>query len=161
MGLHIGAVYRPDHIGVWHAGVVENHFAVLVEAPAALVEDFADAHARRVARHQEHRGALPQRRVRVSARVNKKQLADAGIGDEAFLAVEDPVVAVAFRRELETGLGIVGRQPIVGARARLADALAEQERVVLQERLEEAALLLFAAGSRDQMAPLPALAEGF
>src|SRR5262249_28505996 len=38
--------------------------------------------------------------------------------------------------------------------------LAEQEGVVLQERFEEAALLLLAAGRRDQVAPLPALAEG-
>src|SRR5262249_58883716 len=81
-------------------------------------------------------------------------------GDEALLAVEDPFVAVAFRPELETGLGIVGRQPVVGARARLADPLAEQKGVVLQERFEESALLLLAAGRRDQVAPLPALAEG-
>ena len=105
-------------------------------------------------------GALPQRGVRIGARVDEEQLADAGIGDEAFLAVEDPVVAVALRPQLQPGLGVVRRQAVVGARARLADPLAEQEGVVLQERLEEAPLLLLAAGGRDQMAPLPALAEG-
>jgi len=40
---------------------------------------------------------LAQRRVGVGARVDEEQLADAGIGDEAFLAVEDPFVAVALR----------------------------------------------------------------
>src|SRR5262249_46243280 len=88
------------------------------------------------------------------------QLADAGVGDEALLAVEDPFLAVTLRLELEAGLGVVRRQPIVGPRTRLANALAEEEGVILQERLEEAPLLLLAAGGRDQMAPLPALAEG-
>src|SRR5262249_23142027 len=52
------------------------------------------------------------------------------------------------------------RQPVVGAGARLGDALAEQERVVLDERPQEPPLLLLRAGRRDQVAPFPVLAEG-
>ena len=48
-------------------------------------------------RHQEHGGALPKRRIRIGARIDEEQLADAGIGDEALLAIEDPFVAVALR----------------------------------------------------------------
>ena len=120
IGLHVGAVDLADHVGVRHARVLEDHLAVLVEAPAALVEHLADAEARRVARHQEHGGALLERRVRVGARVDEEQLADAGVGDEAFLAVEDPVVAVALGAQLQAGLGIVRRrQAVVGAGVRL------------------------------------------
>ena len=64
----------------------------------------------------------------IGARVDEEQLADAGVGDEALLAVEDPFVAVALRAQLEAGLGIVRRrQAVVGAGARLADAFAEEE----------------------------------
>ena len=99
--------------------------------------------------------------LRIGARVDEEQLADRRVGDEAFLAVEDPFVAMALGAQLEARLRVVGRrQPVVGAGARLGDALAEQEGVVGDERLEEALLLLVGAGRRDQMAPLPVLAEG-
>ena len=63
-------------------------------------------------------------------------------------------------RSLRPALTSSGRQAVVGAGARLGDALAEEERVVREERLEEALLLLVGAGRGDQVAPLPALAEG-
>ena len=68
---------------------------------------------------------------------------------------------LALGAQPQAGLGIVvGRQAVVGAGVRLGDALAEHERVVREERLEEALLLLVGAGCRDQVAPFPVLAEG-
>ena len=128
-GLAHAAVDVADHVGVRHARVLEDHFAVLIEAPAALVEHLADAEAGRVARHQEQGGALLGRHGRIGARVDEEQLADRRVGDEGLLAVEDPFVALALGAQLEPGLRIVGRRhAVVGAGARLGDALAEHER---------------------------------
>src|SRR5437773_1959596 len=63
--------------------------------------------------------------------------------------------------KLEARFGIVrGRQAVVGAGVRLADALAEEKSVVGEKRFEKPLLLLIGANRRDQVAPLPALAEG-
>ena len=159
--LHVRGVGLPDDVGVWHTGVLENHLAVLIEPPAALVEHLADAESGRIARHHEHGGAFAQGDVGVGARVDEKELPDGRVGDEAFLAVQDPLVAFAFRPELQAGFRIVrGRQAVVGAGVRLADALAEEKSVVGEKRFEKPLLLLIGANRRDQVAPLPALAEG-
>jgi hypothetical protein len=47
------AIDLADDIGMRHPRVFENHLAVLIEAPTALVEHLADAEAGRVARHQK------------------------------------------------------------------------------------------------------------
>src|SRR5207244_1419872 len=47
-----------------------------------------------------------------------------------------------------------------GAGARLGNALAEQEGVVLDEWPKESLFLFLGAGRRDQVAPFPVLAEG-
>ena len=104
-GLFHRAADLADDVGVRHARVLEDHLAVLVEAPAALVEHLADAEAGRVARHQEHGGALLERHARIGARVDEEQLADRRVGDEGLLAVEDPFVAVTLGLQLQPGLG--------------------------------------------------------
>jgi hypothetical protein len=77
-----------------------------------------------------------------------------------FFTVQDPLVAVTLGAEPEPGLGrVLRRQAIVGARGRLGNAFAEQEAVVSDERAQEALLLLVVAGCRNEMAPLPVLAE--
>ena len=43
---HVRGAHLADHVGVRHARVLEDQFRVLVETPAAFVEDLADAHAR-------------------------------------------------------------------------------------------------------------------
>ena len=150
-----------DHVGVRHAGVLEDHLAVPIEPPAALVEHLADAKARRVALDQEHGGALAERGVGIGARVDEEQLADRGVGDEAFFAVQDPFVALAFGAELQARLRrVLRRHAVVGAGGRLGDAFAEQKAMIGDERPQEALLLLGVAGRRDQVAPLPVLAEG-
>ncbi len=158
-GLAHRAAHVADHIGMRHPRVLEDHLAVLVEAPAALVEHLADAEAGRVAWHQEHGGALSGRHAGVGARVDEEQLADRRVGDERLLAVEDPFIALALGAQLQPGLGIVARHAVVGTGARLGDALAEHEGVVGDEGREEALLLLLGAGGGDQMAPFPVLAE--
>src|SRR5476649_1729006 len=50
-GLANAAVDFANNVGVRHAGVLEDHLAVLVETPATIIEDLADAETRRVARH--------------------------------------------------------------------------------------------------------------
>src|SRR5215468_8238937 len=157
-----GAADVADDVVVRHPRVLEDQLGVLVEAPAALVEHLSDAEAGRVARHHEHRGALAQRDIGIGAHVEEEQLSHAAVGDEAFLAVEDPFVAVALAAQLQAGLGIVvGRQPVVGTGARLADALAQHIGVVGQERFQEPFLLRVGAHRSDQVTPFPALAEGF
>src|SRR5262245_8878218 len=99
--LHVRVADRAHDVGVGHTRVLEDHLGVLVEAPAALVEYLADAESWGVARDHEHRGALPQRRIGVSACVDEEELAHARIGDEALLAVEEPFVAVALRPQLQ------------------------------------------------------------
>jgi len=96
-----------------NARVLEDHFAVLIEAPAVLLNTLPMRKpACRAA--QEHGGACPQRRVRAVRAVDERTaFADAGVGDEAFLAIEDPFVAVAFRPELEAALGSSGGKPVV------------------------------------------------
>src|SRR5580704_9366548 len=159
-GLAHAAVDLADDVGMRHAGVLENHFAVLIETPAALIEHLADAEPRRIPRHQKQSGALLKRNRRIGARVDEEQLAYRRIGDETLLAVEDPLVAFALGAKLQPGLRIVGRrQTVVGAGARFGYSLAEQKRVVCDKWPEEPRLLLVGAGRADQMAPFPVLTE--
>src|SRR5262249_28808469 len=147
-GLVDCAVDLADHVGVRHPCVLEDHLAILIEPPAALVEHLADAEAGRVARHQEHGDTLLERDSWISTRVDEEQLANRGVSNESLLPVKDPLVALAFGLQPQARLGIVDwRQAIVGARARLGNALAKHEGIVGYERLEEALLLVVGAGS--------------
>ena len=155
------AVHLAHHVGVGHAGVLEDQLRVLVEAPAALVEHLAHPHAGRIDRHQELGGALFLADVRVGPRAHKKHLRHAAVRNEALLPVEDPLVALALRLEFPAGLGIVlGRQTMVRSGIGLGAGVAQQKSIVRQERLQEALLLIRGAARRDHVAPLPALAEG-
>jgi hypothetical protein len=145
---------------VRHTRVLEDHLAVLVEAPAALVEHLADAEAGRVAVHEEQRRALLGRHGRIGAHVDEEQLADRRVGDEGLLAVQNPLVALALAAQLDAALRIVDRHAIVGAGTRLGDALAKHPAVVGEKGGQEALLLLLGADLRDQMTPFPVLAEG-
>ena len=157
----MGAVHRPDDIGVRDAGILEDHFGILIEAPAILVENLADAKARRIARDQKHGGAFPQGHIRIRPRVNEKEFPHAAIRDETFLAVENPFIAIAFGAKLQPGLGIIGRQAIVGTGTRFGDSFSEQEGIVFEKGSEKAALLLVRAARGNEMTPFPALAECF
>ena len=99
-GLAHAAVDLADDIGMRHVRVLENHFAVLIETPATLVEHLADAETGRVARHQEQGGALLERHSRIGARIDEEQLADRCIGDEALLAIKNRLIAFAFGAKL-------------------------------------------------------------
>src|ERR1019366_7490447 len=84
----------------------------------------------------------------------------AAIGDEAFFSVQYPLISMAFRLELPSGPWVVlGRQAIVGTGIRFRLCGAQQIGVVLDERPDEPFLLFRSADRRDQLAPLPALAE--
>ena len=123
-----GAIDVTDDVGMRHTRVLEDHFAVLIKSPAALVEHLADAKARRVARHQEHGRALLERSRRIGPCVDEEQFADRRVGDEALFAVENPFVALAFGAKFQAGFRVVGRwQAVVGAGARLRNPLAEQK----------------------------------
>src|SRR5665811_1491004 len=49
----VGAVYLANDVGVRHERVLENHFRILVEAPATLVENLANPETRSIAGYQE------------------------------------------------------------------------------------------------------------
>src|SRR5450830_1537639 len=99
--LSVGAVDLADDIGVRHACVLENHFRILVEAPAALVENLADPKTGSIAGHQKQRDTIAQTDMRVGPDVEEEQLANIAVGDEGFLAVQNPLVAVAFRAQFD------------------------------------------------------------
>src|SRR6266852_1971904 len=97
--------------------------------------------------------------MRIGADVEEEQLADVAVGDEGLFAVQDPLVAVPFRPQLDARLGFVRRQTVVGTTTRRGDALSEHKGIIGEKRLKESFLLLFGADRGDQMAPLPTLAE--
>jgi hypothetical protein len=71
------------------------------------------------------------------------------------------VVAVAFGAQLQSGLRCVRRRhAVVGTCRGLGDALAEEKAMIGDERPQKTLLLLGIAGLRNEVAPLPVLAEG-
>ena len=83
----VSAVDFTHHVGVRHARILKYQFGVLVEAPAALVEDLANAQPGRVDRNQKLGAALADADIRIGARIDEKQLRHRTVGDETFLAV--------------------------------------------------------------------------
>jgi hypothetical protein len=153
-------VHFAHEIRMRHARVLEDELRVLVEAPAALVEDLSDAHTRRVDRDEERRAAFLLPHIGIGARIHEEEARDRAVRNKAFLAIENPFVALAFGAQSPAGFGILfGRQPVIGAGVGLGARLPQEKRVVGDERPQEALLLFVVALGHDEMAPLPALAE--
>ena len=98
----------------------------------------------------------------VGSHNQKERLGDVAVGDELLFAVQHPMVAVEFGAQARARLEVVGgRHAVVRAAVCLGLAGAQHERIVGEERLEETFPLLIGADGGDQVAPFPALAEGF
>ena len=101
----VGAVHFADHIGMRHAAVLEDELRILIEAPATLVEHFADAQSRRIRRARETSRGLLNGCVRIGPRQHEKELRYAAVRDEALVAVQHPMVAVASAFSFNPDLG--------------------------------------------------------
>ena len=130
-------VHLAHHVGVRHAGVLENEFRVLVKTPAYLVVHLAHAKARRIRRHQEERAALRDGGVRVRSAVDEEELGHAAVGDVALASVQHPLVPIAQGLKLPARPGVVRGHAVVRTRRLLGSAFSEKIGVVLQERLQE------------------------
>ena len=99
------------------------------------------------------------RHVGIGARVDEEQLADVPLAMNAFspLRIHSSPLRSALSRQ--PAFGVVRRQAVVRTGVRLGDALAHDEGVIGEERLEEALFLFLGADRGDQMAPFPVLAE--
>ena len=87
--------FLADHVGGWHAGVLEDHVTDMGALLAHLLLGHADRNAGRVTLNHESRDALGAGHVRVGAGHDGEDVGLVGIGDVTLGAVEDVVIAVA------------------------------------------------------------------
>ncbi len=144
LGDHEGRAGLAEHVVGRHAHVLVAHVGVarVLGALGADADVAHDAHAGRLARHDDHAHALVGRDVGVGHRHHDQERRVAGVRGEPLLAVDQPVVAVeprARREERRVGAGVG-----LGHRVTGRDLAVEQ-------RLEVALLLRRAAVVREDL----------
>ena len=102
-----------------HRAVLEHDLAVVHEAPAERLVAARHREARRVARHEEARGALGHARPGLGRGVDDVELGVVAVGDELLAAVDHPLVASSARRGCASSLR-ARRRAASGRRRRAA-----------------------------------------